>query len=342
MRARVTLLLAIALVLHLDRSAVAVQASGSIAVVPSSTDSLLPGQEVQIDLVVHNGSTDTPGLDFSGDGTELIAGTLHGPIRVRTGCLDAECSTQQRRTLLFVAGPDAGCTARAAGVVGCSGRSSGEVLIETAPGGIVLPPGGAVALATFTLRSTATNERPTPALGLLGSSPPDGLRACSTARPEICAAAVARGSVRITFAGVLPASLGIGGRITFRRGFDKLDIDQSVPLASSFDPSSESVSVEITNERGRVISCTLPPGSVTGRTALRFRSAAAARDGGMASVVIRPSPGRIRVRLTCYGEMEPATTSPDEPVMGLDLRLGDDVFSRVDIWTRTIKGWMHR
>jgi hypothetical protein len=139
---------------------------------------------------------------------------------------------------------------------------------------------------------------------------------------------------------------GLGrAAIRFQRpGHDRLTVRVRFELATSVDPLNEAMSFRLSNAAGTIAEGTLPAGmlAAVGESRFLFRDAQAARArSGLARLDLQLSADRraITWQMRFYGDLSEAT----QPVMTLQLGVGDDVFVRADAsWRRTGTGWSIR
>jgi len=185
------------MVLALPSTAAAVQSSGSLAVLPDQSV-LTVGQNEAETIRIFNASSDTLPV-----GINDVPATLFGTTTVTLACTDSGCTMPLPGTLTFV-----NCTNLAPGVCSCGldliDLTGNTVDIIMCPGGVAIPAGGSVDLAT--VNSTATTPAPgSGAFFTRGATGPTDIQACSSADEMDCATSGAAGSSGILFRGPTPS-----------------------------------------------------------------------------------------------------------------------------------------
>jgi cysteine-rich repeat protein len=178
-------------------AAQAIQASGSIVLEPSKQSGLLEGEEISVDISIRNTSTATATLALLPN-----PATLGGTISVRLGSSDC-CGADGSAELEFIPGPAAGCEAKGGSVSGCTDGLPGEVLIDLAPNGVLLPASDApVFLATLRLRNTVRLPSVLPQLQIRASTGVCALESCvSLLQREGCVDGAAEGGTFVVGTG---------------------------------------------------------------------------------------------------------------------------------------------
>lgn len=238
----------------------AVQASGSIQLVPSKQTGIVKDESITVDVFFTNSSTQTPPLAVA-----ATLATVTGPITVDLGCKDCECTQQNTTDLVFVPGPQMGCTVKGAGVTGCAAGGPGEVLINLDPLGLNIPDATPVFLATITLKSNVDNLE---LLGLRAATGICALKACITPPNTQCAFCAAEGCTflvgTIVTQELLRCKHSCLNQVNFTNNFDAY-IFQGVAVVNdpTFDPSTESFRLML-GEPGNppVIDFTVPAGDI--------------------------------------------------------------------------------
>ncbi len=182
--------LTVCLALALARPASAVQASGSVAVIPNPSV-VRRGSAVQEAVRIRNTASDT-----GADGSAAVAATLHGSTLVTLACADSDCKTPLPGALTF-----ASCAILDAGVCSCgldpADTTKNTVKITTCPAGVALGAAGSKNLVSITVTASTA-----PAGGKLFTRAATGanaLQACSSAKPTICATAGSQASALVSF-----------------------------------------------------------------------------------------------------------------------------------------------
>jgi hypothetical protein len=229
----------------------AVQASGSIQLIPSQQINILKDQEITVDVSFVNNSTKSPP-----DAVVPNEATLTGPITVDYTCLDSscDCSASDPTRFSFVSCSVAGAPA---GVVSCTAASPGRAIINLAPAGVDLAASAApVFLAQLRIKN---NLDPLPFTRIRASTDVCALESCLTLGAD-CANCAAEGC---SFArgpdvpdGILSCKHGCENRISFFRGLDKLHFNALVNLPG-YDPAAESFSLTL-SRGGTIFTVTVP------------------------------------------------------------------------------------
>lgn len=312
----------------------AVQTSGSILVVPSKNEGLVPNELVTVDVYLNNSSTTTPGLS-------AVAATFSGPITLSYGCLDCACASTNN-LLSFVPGPAAGCTSKIPTVTGCVGAGSNEVLINIDGGGVTVPPGGQVKIATVTMRAAAVLPQPPLYIGFRAMTTECGVKACETLSSGKlqCVDCAAEGCAAISDPTDVPCPHTCLSKI--RSDF----FEYHRMMFSLSDPSSNPFSILVTNSMGVVVSpdgtnpWTLPVGALVKTGTKTYVYSANIPAGGTGINYVKASQQhsgawKVDIQIRQPGVGAKATKN----LMTTTLTVGGrtDV-STVD-WTDTAYGW---
>jgi hypothetical protein len=301
----------------------AVQASGSIVLVPSK-DSVVEREEFTVDVLVRNTSTATPGT--------ANPATLHGPIFLDLSLVGC-AGPASPRELEFIPGAADGCEAKAGGVTGCVDGAPDQVLINLDPAGLSLPATDAAApLATVRLKSARTIG----VLGLRASTSACALESCiSSDPPSNCALSAVTGITFVT--GIAPRSPGCERQckaaIVFREsGADELRARGILRASSSVDPGVDALSIRLEVNGGAILDISIPPGGLQ-----KTRKGFEATNGANFDLV-RVSPRRnseLFVEIRASGNLRDAKS-----FMPLHLTLGESRFDFVVDWQpRPAGGW---
>lgn len=159
----------------------AVQASGSIVLVPSKQTGLVGNQEITVDVYFNNQSTQTPNPTNPAPPAPVPVvapplpnlvlappnpATVTGPITIDLCGDGCPCKLPVPdgngdgiKDLVFVPGPVAGCDAKASDVVGCAAVGS-SVIIDLPVGGIGIPDATPKYLATIRFKDTVPSVDP--------------------------------------------------------------------------------------------------------------------------------------------------------------------------------------
>ncbi|MEW6269456.1 MAG: hypothetical protein AB1689_09195 [Thermodesulfobacteriota bacterium] len=338
MRALAILSTVVALLAARPAPALAVQASGSLLLVPSK-DFLMEREEVDLVVSVQNTSSDTPG---SG-GTDPVTAVLEGPLTVKLSCLSPDCSVRASGALALVPVAPTGCVASAPEVADCVVGGPDDVLITIDPSGITLPPGGSVAVATVRIRVV---DSVLSGLLLHAVSPVGGLIACASAAPSLlCARGDVSGSVALAFSeSLLQCRSRCSARVRFIGDAakpDKLELAGLLTSTSSLDPGSEPTTLELASELGPMLALQLPAGALVGRgTTYTYRDPTARSSGGIGLVSLKLVPdgsGAVQVRVQAFArELSSLATAAPTSV---EFAIGDDGFVLGDAWRRRPYGW---
>lgn len=181
------------------QNAFAVQASGSVSILPSD-NTLEQGQILTAVIRVTNTSSETGAEGVDPVPATLLAG---GAITVTLACVDSTCATQIPNTLEFMSQGTNGCVSSDAGVSGCSASGDNQVIVNIGSN-IVIPAGSFITLATIQLE--AENAVLDPATGNFSQRAATGdndLEAESIANPALdSVTGGASGSTSYLFPGV--------------------------------------------------------------------------------------------------------------------------------------------
>jgi len=117
------------------------------------------------------------------------------------------------------------------------------------------------------------------------------------------------------------------------------------PTTPMIDPATLKVGVTLTNTNGIVYAAMLQPGDLTrvSTKIWKFRDPGAAKGngirGGLGSITVirKPATGlsEYRINVKAYGDLTQAT----DPIMTLQVIIGNDAYQKMATWTRTGTGW---
>jgi cysteine-rich repeat protein len=180
------LLISFSFVITLAPRAEAVQASGSVAILPSDF-TLVKGQEITLTLRIYNTSTDTMPT-----GTGNVAATFNGTLTATLACSTSTCLVELPGTLVYI-----DCDALVAEVTSCTLSGDNQVLINISD--LTLPIGGYIDVAMITVEATVPICAADGLFYVRGESGPDDMEACDSENPGICATGGAEGSAPVFF-----------------------------------------------------------------------------------------------------------------------------------------------
>ncbi|HZR81355.1 MAG TPA: hypothetical protein VFD92_09705 [Candidatus Binatia bacterium] len=326
------------------RPAAAVQASGSLIVVPSNWGLLATNDVIDVAIAARNSSSDTPAVVVP-DGTGDVQATLGGAIMVMLACADPTCSTQVPGKLAFVPVGGNGCVSNDPAVSSCASGGGDNVLI-TLSSPITLPPGGTVPVATVRVRvvdATGVTQ-----LGISAHSDPASLTACSTNAPSVCAMCMADGCTKVVFV----QNVNVGNcphacpsRIRFLGDAarpDFIEFHGIVTAGANFDPNSAPFTISLSNAQfNPIFSLSLPAGSFNQQgSVFTFNDNSAAANGGIAFVRISQRDGQPdawKVDIQAFdANLQSRATLPD---MTFDFSAGGQTFSVTATWDQRSFGW---
>lgn len=330
------LLLAAVLVLGSHRIAGAIQASGSIALVPSKQFALMRGESFEVAVYVRNSSTDASG--------NPISARLSGPIRLSS---IVDPSSEERATSFeFASGPAMGCVVKAAGVRRCAAGRAGEFEIDLDPAGFPLSAAEhPVFVASITLFLNASISR----VGLRASIPSCGLEVCESESPRMnCAASGATGDTIVTGGDVLPATREClrrcKGAIDLRStSLDRLSIKGEVEVSSpSFDPSTAPFQAVLQRSTGAPLAEIFVPAGEIERSGASFSYVGPGSSSSPGVQLIRLTPrgsGRVLLEMEYYGSLDAA-----ESYMPLEITFSGSFSTFFEYWKPRPggRGWVIR
>jgi hypothetical protein len=332
--------LALAAGLGIADPAHAVQASGSLLVIPDNWGFVVQDEEIDIDIKARNSSMDTPSVSF-GDPLADVAATLTGPIVVTLACADPTCSAQVPGKIAFVSVGASGCVSKHPSVSSCSAGAGTTVDIAFASP-IALPPGGTVDVATIRVRIVDAGFAQ---LGINASTVPASLIACSSSGANVCATCMATGCTKLVSTSPINVGVCSPSKIRFLGNAatpDSFEFHANVSPAGVIDPPSQSFSVTLSNVLfNPIFSFTLPPGSFTQQgTTYTYRNDAAATTGGIRFVRIALRSGQVnvyKVDIHAYdASLEAEATIPG---MTTEITIGAEAFALSAVWEPKTFGW---
>jgi hypothetical protein len=258
----------------------AVQASGSIQLVPSQQINLAKDQQFTVDVFFVNNSTTTP------PGAVVAnPANVKGPITLDYTCTDTgcDCSTKDNTRLSFVSCSIAGAPA---GVTSCTAGGPGQVVIDTVAGGVDLAASTTpVFLATVTLKN---NSDPLLTTRFRAATDVCALSSCLTVGAD-CALCAAEGCTFVRGPNVpntlLSCKHGCPNRISFYNGLDKLHFN-TVVQAPTYDPATDSFMLTLTLGASTVYTLTLPNVPQVGTRVYRLFGPGNSSTPGLESIEI--------------------------------------------------------
>jgi hypothetical protein len=304
--------------------AYAVQASGSIQLIPSQQTDLAKDQEITVNVSFVNNSTKSPP-----DAVVPNAASLSGPITVDFTCLDASCDCSQKDStrFSFVSCSTAGAPA---GVLSCVDAGSGRAIINIAPGGVDLAASTApVLLAQLRIKN---NLAVLPFTRFRASTDVCALSSCLTIGRD-CATCAAEGC---SFArGPFPTNVLQGckhtclNRISFFNGLDKLHFNALVQ-APGYDPATASFSLTL-SQGGTIFQVTVPSIPLSGTRTWEIRGPGNSTTPGFSVITITKRTGTGAGGVDCsndwfkivvdgWGDLNAAQTK-DPPIVS-EVNLG--------------------
>lgn len=330
-----TALLFVAIVLlSSHRVAGAIQASGSVLLVPSKQTGVIKGETFSLDVYVQNDSMDALG--------NPVSARLQGPLRV-TSFLDPS-GAQRSNLLQFVPGPAMGCAVKVDAVRGCAAGLPGEFLISLDPAGLTLPAANEPLLvATIALYAPII----LPKVGLRASTPPCGLEACGSTSPRMrCTSAGATGGTFVS--GIAPLAPGCRrrckGSIEYGKGpLDRLSVKGEVEISDpNFDPSAGSFTVELKRGTGPSLVNIFLPGGIPQTGPSVFSIAGPGNPNTAGIDIIRLTSrgsGKLLLELEFYGDLDGA-----ESYMPLEINIAGTFSTFFEYWKPRpgARGWVIR
>lgn len=318
----------------------AVQAGGSLSVVPSNWGFLVDGQTVDVVVRANNTSSDTLAASFP-DSTGPKAAQLFGPITVTLGCADDACSVVTPGVLAFVSVAPSGCVAKNAAVTSCTSGPGGTVKINFAST-ISLPAAGSVDIATIRVR--VLDDQVVGSTGIQAMSETGALVACSTSLPSLCVGCHADGCTKLAFTAnnVRHCPHACISKITFRSGLDTFEFHADIDVAPGFSPATKPFTITLSNALfNPVLTYSLPAGSLQpGTDSWRYLDNGAKKAGGINIVKIGRRDGTVntyRIDLIVYDpNLETRATVAN---MTTSFSAGGESFSNTGNWTKSKTGW---
>lgn len=323
----------------------AVQASGSLQVIPDNWGQLAVNDEVDVTVVATNTSTDTPAVSFPADGLGAVPATLTGNITVFLACTVPSCMAQVAGKMEFVSVGGNGCVSKHPAVTSCS--SGGAQLVNLALGGpIALPPAGSVDIATIRVKMIDVGG--VAQLGMKAMTEPTAITACSTSAPSVCAMCMATGCSKVvTVQGVNtgPCPHACPSKIRYIGDAAKPDFFEYHSLifpGTVIDPPNQLFSVTLSNALfNPIFSFTLPPGSLKSQgDAFTYDNPAAALAGGIAWIKLARRDGFTNVyRLDIQAYDASLQAEATIATMTVEIVIGPEVFSVTVPWEQKPFGW---
>jgi hypothetical protein len=332
--------LALAAVAAIARPAGAVQASGSLLVIPSSWGYLAVDEEIDIAIHARNSSMDTPAASFP-DPLADVGAVIGGPITVTLACADPLCAAQVPGKLAFVKVGASGCVAKNPAVNACVAGPGTTVLVDFAS--IDLPPGGTVEVAT--IRVKVVDLAGVTQLGINARTDPGSLIACSTSAPAVCATCTATGCTKVVAVQGINIAVCSPSKIRFigtAAKPDALEFHANVSPGGLIDPPNQPFSVKLGNVLfDPILSFTLPPGSFKKQgTTYTYRDDSASTTGGIGFVRISlrdNQPNVYKVDIQAYDASLEAEAVV--PAMTVEIAIGSETFSLTAPWVKKDFGW---
>lgn len=323
----------------------AVQTGGSISLYPTDWGRLATGDLVDVVVTLNNTSSDTPASDFP-DGVDPVPAKLSGDVTVFLALNGPECTDHVPGKLAFVPVGASGCVDKDNNVISCAASGTDSVVITLKPAGITLPASGNVDVATIRVQVIDTQN--IVQLGIKGVTENDGLRACSTSAPSICAECGAKGCTTLLFVddtGITGCPHDCPARIIYRGNAATPDFFEFHGLIrpGPISPPTEPFTVSLRNSQyNPVFTYTIPPGSLTqqGDGTFTYRNNSARNGGGIAFVKIAKRDGlpvtyKVDIQVL-DARLESRTMVPE---MTVTFSIGDDVFTTTNLWTKKPNGW---
>lgn len=328
----IALLWAALAILAAASAADAIQASGSLALIPQKQTGLVVGEVFTVDVYVINTSTDEVGSP--------VSAVVRGPLRVDKGLVDCAGTEQRPKALGFEPGPAAGCVAKADGVTRCEEDTSGSILIQLDPVGILLSAEPAF-VATIALRNLLPEL---PVLGLRASVGACALEACETFSPRTNCKGSSAASCTFV-AGISPQGEGCDrqckGSIEYRGAeLDRLLVKGEVKVG--YD-SSRSVKIELGGEAGssgRLAEISIPGGIPRSGAGFVVTGPGNSNTPGINLIRLTPRKnGSLFVELDYFGNLRAA-----QSYMPLYITFGSDRLTFFEYWKPRPggRGWVIR
>ena len=328
-------------------SAHAVQASASLSVIPTDWGPLAQGDVIDVVISINNTSTDTPANGVP-DGVDPVPATLTGHISVLLACADPLCNSQVSGKLAFVPGAVAGCVEKDAGVASCATSGPNGVLITLKNGGITVPGGASLDIATIRIQVIDSDVG---RLGIMALTDPASVRACSTHSPATCASCDASGCTLLVFGEMTPIGCphACPERIIFRGDLatpDFFEFHGLIHIPNGINPASPGFSISLSNANGVIFQH--PAGNEPpvvfvqqGIGTFTFNNNAARDTGGIAFVKVSLRDGMIdkyKIDVQLLDAMlEPkATLAP----MTVSFTISGNTYTTMNDWMERPNGWL--
>jgi hypothetical protein len=327
-------LLALAFGLWAVPVAHAVQASGSIQLIPSKQLDLAKNDTITLDVSIVNNSTTTPPGAIAPNPASLT-----GPITVDYTCTNpsCDCTITDPARFSFVSCSIVGAPA---GVVSCVPGAPGQVIINLAAGGISLPASTTpLFLAKLTIKNNLdklpfTRFRASTDVCALESCVSLGTD-CATCAAEGCS--FARGPQETNQ--ILSCKHGCLNRISFFSGLDKLHFNGLVQ-AQGYDPSADTFSLTL-SKGGTIFTVTLPNLPQVATRTWRIFGPGNSTTPGFEEIEVTKRTGTVngvdctdgwfKVIVDGWGDMTPAQVK--DPQILVELGLGASSFVNNEPWT---------
>jgi hypothetical protein len=327
-------LLALAFGLWAVPVAHAVQASGSIQLIPSKQLDLAKNDTITLDVSIVNNSTTTPPGAIAPNPASLT-----GPITVDYTCTNpsCDCTITDPTRFSFVSCSIVGAPA---GVVSCVPGAPGQVIINLAAGGISLPASTTpLFLAKLTIKNNLdklpfTRFRASTDVCALESCVSLGTD-CATCAAEGCS--FARGPQETNQ--ILSCKHGCLNRISFFSGLDKLHFNGLVQ-AQGYDPSADTFSLTL-SKGGTIFTVTLPNLPQVATRTWRIFGPGNSTTPGFEEIEVTKRTGTVngvdctdgwfKVIVDGWGDMTPAQVK--DPQILVELGLGASSFVNNEPWT---------
>jgi hypothetical protein len=326
----------------------AVQAGGSLSLYPTNWGFLSVGEPIEVMVVANNTSSDTP-ASAAPDDARKVSALLSGDIVVQFACVDPQCAMQVSGRLAFESVGGNGCVEKDAGVISCSASGANNVRIRLRNGGVTIPPGGSLDLATIRLRVLSADG--IAQLGMMAMTMPGALRACSTHAPAICADCDASGCTKLVFTpSVVKCPHACPERIVFRGGPldpDYFEFHSLLVPGAPLNPLVQPFKLFVSNANGSLLSLPQEAPSA-GKVFVRqgdgvwtFRNDAARETGGVAWVKITRREGNASAYKIDIQAFDPALEqNATLAMMTVKFTIGPETFETTDLWTKRNNGWV--
>lgn len=349
-RARISgfLILLLGLGLAATPKAHAVQAGGSLSLIPSNWGFLATGDTFDMIVRVNNTSSDTLSVSFPADTTNPKAAALSGPITVTLGCTDDACSTINTGVLQFVAVGGNGCVAKNAAVTTCAGTANGAVINFGSV--LTVPAAGSVDIAT--IRVKVLDATLVPQIGIQAMTNTGALVACSTALPSLCVGCHADGCTKVAFTAggnFHSCPHHCPSKITFRQsGINTFELHADIDGSVNFDPGTNPFTITVSNPGfNPVFTYSLPAGAlIPGTDSWKYLNNTVKQTGMGINIITvghrDKTTNRFRLNLIVYDPTLAARIphgSPNSMPLTTTIMVGGDTFTDTQTWDETNFGW---